>query len=312
MKENIERKNENKNQSSRIWKTIRGLEKELGWLKKEQRACHFFLFHLLTKYPPLANQGTRNAGDINLSGLSEKEYHEKTILHSDTRSNQTNHFFSDQAANMVFANSILNPYSKKMTGNSLHCIVYYLYYACHDNNQRLELISKTTSLWGECRKKYPFPFSWLNSNNKEHCQWLWDEMHKRCIGVPFLARDHIQQWHFIVAAFDNWKGWSMDQQNYLTKKNPKRNPGKLLPHSLYPDRIEPEHKAILLDELKSTWEQKERRARKAKATTVARLTKAAQKKLEFIALAEKITPKDTLNQLINNAFNAAKLKSRQS
>ena len=69
---------------------------------------------------------------------------------------------------------------------------------------------------------------------------------------------------------------------------------------------------ILLEELKNAWEQKERRARRAKEPTAAKLTKAAQKKLEFIAHLEKSTSKDILNDLINNAFNDAKRKSRQS
>lgn len=137
-------------------------------------------------------------------------------------------------------------------------------------------------------------------------------MHKRCIGVPFLARDHIQQWHFIVATFDNWKGWTIAQQAYLTEKNPKRNPGKLLSGGLDPDRTEFEHKTILLDELKNAWEQKERRARRAREPAAAKLTKAAQKKLEFIATLEKTTSKDILNELINNAFNDAKRKFHQS
>ncbi|CDK73159.1 hypothetical protein [Klebsiella pneumoniae IS22] len=43
-----------------------------------------------------------------------------------------------------------------------------------------------------------------------------------------------------------------------------------------------------------------------------KLTKAAQKKLEFIAHVEKTTSKEILNELINNAFNDAKSQSRQS
>lgn len=368
MKERSEKEIENENRSNRKYKTLRGLEKELGWLKKEQRACHFFLFHLIKEYPLWIGLGNKKADGANLSGLSasEREYLDKIIYHSDAPLKQadpdflslssvmpeelerhtdellgikseakdnvsieniqrgsTNLCTKEQVnnnsnvsklppADILFANGIANPHLKDMIKNSLYSIIYHLYYTCQDDEQRLEVIDKTTLLWGACRKRYPFPFAWLNSNNKEHCQWLWDEMHKRCIGVPFLPRDHIQQWHFIVATFDNWKGWTMAQQAYLTEKNPKRNPGKLLSGGLDPDSTEFVHKTILLDELKNAWEQKERRVRRAREPVAARLTKAAQKKLEFIAHLEQTTAKDILNELINNAFNDAKRKSQRS
>ncbi|ECZ6834108.1 hypothetical protein G4E31_004333, partial [Salmonella enterica] len=95
--------------------------------------------------------------------------------------------------------------------------------------------------------------------------------------------------------------------------NKKRNKGKFLGHGIILENgINKNHKDILLDELKSAWEQKERRARRAKEPAAVKLTKAAQKKLEFIAHAEKTTPKEILNELINNAFNDAKNQSRQS
>lgn len=366
MKERSEKEVENENRSSRKHKTLRGLEKELGWLKKEQRACHFFLFHLLTEYPLWTGLGNKKADGTNLSGLSEKECLDKIIFHSDAPLKQADPDFLSLSSDMpeelerhtdellgikseakdnisiedlqrgsvnlctktlvsnnskvsklppagiLFANGIANPHSEEIIKNSLYSIIYILYFTCQDDNQRLKIIDRTTLLWGNCRKRYPFPFSWLNSNNKEHCQWLWNEMHKRCIGIPFLARDHIQQWHFIVATFDNWKGWTTEQQDYLKVKNPKRNPGKLLSGGLDPDKMEYGHKILLLDELKKAWEQKERRARKAREPAAARLTKAAQKKLEFIARLEKTTSKDILNELINDAFNDAKRKSQQS
>lgn len=368
MKEKSEKEIENENRSNRKYKTLRGLEKELRWLKKEQRACHFFLFHLITEYPLWTVPGNKKADGTNLSELSvsEKEFLGKIKFHSDTplkqaepeflplsadileelekridelpsiknetkedifiedsqrgntnlctkeRVNNDSNVSKLPPADILFANGIANPHSEEIIKNSLYSIIYILYFTCQDDNQRLKIIDRITLLWGECRKRYPFPFAWLNSNNKEHCQWLWDEMHKRCIGVPFLARDHIQQWHFLVATFDNWKGWTMIQREYLTEKNPKRNPGKLLSGGLDPDRVEFEHKTILLDELKSAWEQKERRVRRAKEPAAVKLTKAAQKKLEYIAHVEKTIPKEILNELINNAFNDAKSKSRQS
>lgn len=364
MKQNAERPIENENQLRRKYKTVKGLEKELAWLKKEQRACHFFLFHLITENPLWTNLGKRK--DENLRGLSaaDQDLLEKIMSQSDGPLKQADPDFSPLASELpdvlvrhtneklgiktetqestlaekslgantdscnveqinkcisanklppediFFANGLASSHSNEMIKNSLYSIIYYLFFTCRDDVQRLRVIEKITLLWGKVKNRYPSPFSWLNSKNKQHCQWLWDEMHKRCIGIPFLPRDHIQQWHFIVATFDNWKGWTITQQAYLTEKNPKRNPGKLFPASLDSDRTEFEHKMILLDELKSAWEQKERRAKRAKEPVPARLTKAAQKKLEFIALLEGSTSKDILNELINNAFNDAKYRSQ--
>ncbi|EBP2451945.1 hypothetical protein ACI8CA_002012 [Salmonella enterica] len=85
MKEKSEKEIENENRLNRKYKTLRGLEKELGWLKKEQRACHFFLFHLITEYPLWTVPGNKKADGTNLSELSasEKEFLGKIIFHSD-------------------------------------------------------------------------------------------------------------------------------------------------------------------------------------------------------------------------------------
>ncbi|EBM9948697.1 hypothetical protein S576_25435 [Salmonella enterica subsp. enterica serovar Give] len=75
-------------------------------------------------------------------------------------------------------------------------------------------------------------------------------MHKLCIGIPFKYRDQAQQWNFVIATFDNWKGWTTAQEAYLTTTNPKRKPGKFLSGGLDPGKKEIEHKNLLIDELK--------------------------------------------------------------
>ncbi|MFW0852664.1 hypothetical protein ACNYC7_11240 [Morganella morganii] len=349
-------------------KVVKGLVRELSWLKKEQRACHFFLFHLITDFSARAKQGialqVKDSSDLSeqqdwaQSLMSEfdgplqqaeagelppppelpevlipqpghylgiETAHEKTV--SLENSSIVNINFIDgkkvvdsknynniPPVNLIHANGVSNTYSKnsKIIQDSFLSVIDQLRIRYRTNNQILKLISEITALWTEQYNRFPSPFSWLNYKNKDHCQWLWDEMHKRCIGIPFQPRNQTQRWNFVIATFDNWKGWTIPQEEYLTIKNPKRKPGKLLSGGLDPSNKEIGHKMILLEELKNAWEQKERRARRAKEPTAAKLTKAAQKKLEFIAHLEKSTSKDILNDLINNAFNDAKSKSRQS
>ncbi|EOC0043907.1 hypothetical protein ACI0YK_001742 [Cronobacter sakazakii] len=370
MKKNskVSDKNEKKNAYQRKFMVVKGLEKEMLWLKKDQRACHFFLFHLITEFSEWAKHRvvTKSKNDPFLNELSS--WTQSLALQSDDPMHQVdttgfppspelpvelecqinegsdigavsgNITFSDDLnevnanpfdnikvddgksdnkfppVDLMSANGITNSHVNSSTNirNCFFSVIDQLHIRYHSNKQILEIISKITFLWGASFEKFPSPFSWLNSNNKEHCQWLWDEMHKRCVGIPFQPRDHIQQWHFVIATFDNWQGWTLEQQEYLTAKNPKRNPGKLFSGGLEQSKREIEHKMILLDELKKAWDQRERRIRKAKEPVAVKLTKVAQKKLEFIAHTEKTTSKDILNDLIDKAFNDAKRKAQQS
>lgn len=217
------------------------------------------------------------------------------------------------SAELILANGISNARLAKSTiiRNSFYGVIMELSFRHYSNKQTLKLIFEITSMWTVQRKRFPSPFSWLNSKNQSHCQWLWDEMHKRCVGIPFHAKDQTQQWCFIIATFDNWKGWTLAQEEYLQEKNPKRKPGKFLSSGLDPSEREIEHKKLLLDELKKAWDQKERRAKKAKEPAAVRLTKADQKKLQFISGIEGTTSKDILSEMIDNAYNDAKRKARQ-
>ncbi|EEE1152693.1 hypothetical protein CAE49_001953 [Salmonella enterica subsp. enterica serovar Teko] len=345
-------------------KVVKGLEKELKWLKKEQRACHFFLFHLITDFSARAKQGIA-LQVMGSSDLSEQQdwaqslmlqfdgplqqaeagelppppelpevlipqfgdyagietAHKKTVLLENSSIVNSNFVDGKKAVDskisnnlppvdLIHANGVSNTYSKNSTNiqDSFYSVIEQLRLRYSTNNQILKLISEITALWAEQYNRFPSPFSWLNYKNKDHCQWLWDEMHKRCIGIPFQPRNQTQRWNFVVATFYNWKGWTIPQEEYLTIKNPKRKPGKLLSGGLDPSNKEIGHKMILLEELKKAWDQKERRAKNAKKPAVAKLTKADQKKLEFIADIEKTTSKDILNNLIENAFNETKIK----
>ena len=359
---------ENDNQYPSGFNQIKGLMKEMAWLRKNPRACHFFLFYLITEFSEWAEQNVRpeDESGSDISKLQEwyqsiesqfngplrqaeakelppgPELPEALIPQFnnnygiETRNENSAHLTDSLMENssscddkkagdsktdcklppvdLMHANGVSNARLKNSINirNSFLSVIQQLYIRNLPHTQMLKLILYITSLWTTQSNKFPAPFSWLNSKNKDHCQWLWDEMHKRCIGIPFKYREQAQQWNFVIATFDNWKGWTIAQEAYLTTTNPKRKPGKFLSGGLDPGKKEIEHKKLLLDELKKAWDQKERRAKKAKEPTVVKLTKAAQKKLEFIAHQEKTTSKDILNELIDNAFNDAKRKSQQS
>lgn len=364
-KTEVSDKTENENRYQRKFRVVKGLEKEMAWLKKDHRACHFFLFHLTIEFSGWAERSSVKQNN-NDTALSEPQSGWGTLaLTPDSHLYQTdasffspsqdlpvelerqinegldvgvvseNNKISDDSgevnsdlvdnkivggcksnnkfppADLISANGVTNSKIKDSINirNSFFSVIEQLLLRYNSDRDILKIISDITSLWGMQFKGFPSPFSWLNSKNKEHCQWLWDEMHKRCVGIPFQPRDHIQQWHFIIATFDNWKGWTIEQLDYLTEKNPKRNPDKLFSDRQGSSKKEIEHKTVLLDELKKAWDQRERRARRVKDPIAARLTKAAQKKLEFIASIEKTTSKDILNQLIDNAFHEAKRKA---
>ncbi len=58
-----------------------------------------------------------------------------------------------------------------------------------------------------------------------------------------------QKYWFACATFDNWEGWNEQQVQFLLESNPRRNRAKFTQASFQAPRIQ--HKAILLDELKS-------------------------------------------------------------
>lgn len=57
---------------------------------------------------------------------------------------------------------------------------------------------------------------------------------------------------------------------------------------------------------------KGKKSQKSEGTSRCEVDQSGSKKLEYIAHVEKTIPKEILNELINNAFNDAKSKSRQS
>ncbi|EFD6878070.1 hypothetical protein FYA27_21775, partial [Escherichia coli] len=65
-------KSENENRYQRKFRVVKGLEKEMAWLKKDHRACHFFLFHLTTEFSGWAER-SRVKQNNNDTALSEPQ-----------------------------------------------------------------------------------------------------------------------------------------------------------------------------------------------------------------------------------------------
>ena len=86
-------------------------------------------------------------------------------------------------------------------------------------------------------------------------------MQVRCVGTPLNPLTPEQKYWFACATFDNWEGWNEQQVQFLLESNPRRNRAKFTQVSFQAPRIQ--HKAILLDELKSAREQQKRRDERA-------------------------------------------------
>lgn len=69
------------------------------------------------------------------------------------------------------------------------------------------------------------------------------------VGTPLNPLTPEQKYWFACATFDNWEGWNEQQVQFLLESNPRRNRAKFTQASFQAPRIQ--HKAILLDELKS-------------------------------------------------------------
>lgn len=99
---------------------------------------------------------------------------------------------------------------------------------------------------------------------------------------------------------DNWEGWNEQQVQFLLESNPRRNRAKFTQASFQAPRIQ--HKAILLDELKSAREQQKRRDERADGSVPLKLSGKIHKQLESIARSRGVLPKKLLNEMIEQAY----------
>ncbi|HGE5586765.1 TPA: hypothetical protein ACGGDL_004925, partial [Escherichia coli] len=129
----------------------------------------------------------------------------------------------------------------------------------------------------------------------------------RCVGTPLNPLTPEQKYWFACATFDNWEGWNEQQIQFLLKSNPRRNRAKFTV-TFGPPWIQ--HKAILLDELKSAREQQKRRDERADGSVPLKLSGKIHKHLESIARSRGIPPKKLLNEMIEQAYQDSVVNSR--
>lgn len=165
-------------------------------------------------------------------------------------------------------------------------------------NSRDEVIKEVVSAWANASNQFPNAFSWLDKNNEKQCQWVWEQMRKKYISIDTKPISCEQRYHFIIAIFDNWKGWSDEQLGYL-KENKRRKDGKLISHGLG-NASALSHKEILLEELGKAWEQKSRRKKNKDTASPLKLNKIYQKRLNQIAEDKSMTLDEALKCLIDN------------
>ncbi|HAH8273269.1 TPA: hypothetical protein U0S22_004935, partial [Escherichia coli] len=101
--------------------------------------------------------------------------------------------------------------------------------------------------------------------------------------------------------FDNWEGWNEQQVQFLLESNPRRNRAKFAINSFQTLGVK-QHKAVLLDELKSAREQQKRRDERADGSVPLKLSGKIHKQLESVARSRGVPPKKLLNEMIEQAY----------
>lgn len=161
-----------------------------------------------------------------------------------------------------------------------------------------QAITEVMGAWANASNQFPRAFSWLDKNNEEQCLWVWEQMRKKYISIDTKPISCEQRYHFIIAIFDNWTGWSDEQLGYL-KENKRRKNGKLISHGLGNTGVL-SHKEILLVELSKAWEQKSRRKKIKETSPPLKLNKLYQKRLGQIAESKSMTLDEALKCLIDS------------
>ncbi|MBS9456288.1 hypothetical protein [Klebsiella pneumoniae] len=284
----------------------------LKWLRKNPRVMHFFLFRLLAnKNLALVNTSIRtkldmpqlnvhtpdvvmspqntvkinNKGEINLQDL-DINLQDLDLNFSPPKCEQANGLDFSRITNT----DVIPDVMEKIIDTILK-----MYRSTRLADQT---ITEVMGTWANVSNQFPRAFSWLDKNNEEQCLWVWEQMRKKYISIDTKPISCEQRYHFIIAIFDNWKGWSDEQLGYL-KENKRRKNEKLISHGLGNASIL-SHKEILLEELGKAWEQKSRRKKIKDTAPPLKLNKTYQKKLSQIAESKSMTLDEALKCIIDN------------
>lgn len=284
----------------------------LKWLRTNPRARHFFLFHLLTKKTvALASANIRTLPDV-----PQFHVHDPEVVMSPQNMGEMNNKSEiniqdldlylqeldinlvlpkcDQANGLDFSR-IKNTDVIPDVMEKIIDVILKMYQSARLADQ---VITEVVVAWANASNQFPSAFSWLDKNNEEQCLWVWEQMRKKFISIDTKPISCEQRYHFIIAIFDNWKGWSDRQLGYL-KENKRRKDGKFISHGLG-NTGALSHKEILLEELSKAWEQKSRRKKIKDTSPPLKLNKLYQKRLSQIAESKSMTLDEALKCLIDN------------
>ncbi|HBK4768288.1 hypothetical protein [Klebsiella grimontii] len=293
-------------------KKTQRLASRLKWLRTNPRARHFFLFHLLTKKTvALASANIRTTPDV-----PKLHVHDPKVVMSPQNTGEMNNKSEiniqdldldleeldislvlpkcDQANGLDFSR-ITNTDVIPDVMEKIIDVILNMYQSPRLADQ---VITEVVVAWANASNQFPSAFSWLDKDNEEQCLWVWEQMRKKYISIDTKPISCEQRYHFIIAVFDNWKGWSNEQLGYL-KKNKRRKGEKLISHGLG-SASSLNHKEILLEELGKAWEQKSRRKKIKDTAPPLKLNKLYQKKLSQIAESKSMTLDEALKCLIDN------------
>lgn len=293
-------------------KKTQRLASRLKWLRTNPRARHFFLFHLLTKKTvALASANIRTTPDE-----LKLHVHDPKVVMSPQNTGEMNNKSEiniqdldlgfdeldislvlpkcDQANGLDFSR-ITNTDVIPDVMEKIIDVILNMYRSLRLADQA---ITEVVVAWANASNQFPSAFSWLDKDNEEQCLWVWEQMRKKYISIDTKPISCEQRYHFIIAIFDNWKGWSNEQLAYL-KENKRRKGEKLISHGLG-SASSLNHKEILLEELGKAWEQKSRRKKIKNTVPPLKLNKLYQKKLSQIAESKSITLDEALKCLIDS------------
>ena len=293
-------------------KKTQRLASRLKWLRTNPRARHFFLFHLLTKKTvALASANIRTTPDV-----LKLHVHDPKVVMSPQNTGEMNNKSEiniqdldlgfdeldislvlpkcDQANGLDFSR-ITNTDVIPDVMEKIIDVILNMYRSLRLADQA---ITEVVVAWANASNQFPSAFSWLDKDNEEQCLWVWEQMRKKYISIDTKPISCEQRYHFIIAIFDNWKGWSNEQLAYL-KENKRRKGEKLISHGLG-SASSLNHKEILLEELGKAWEQKSRRKKIKNTVPPLKLNKLYQKKLSQIAESKSITLDEALKCLIDS------------
>lgn len=293
-------------------KKTQRLASRLKWLRTNPRARHFFLFHLLTKKTvALASANIRTTPDV-----LKLHVHDPKVVMSPQNTGEMNNKSEINIQDLDLGLeeldiSLVLPKCEQANGldfsritntdvipDVMEKIIDTILNMYRSTRLADQAITEVMGTWANASNQFPRAFSWLDKNNEEQCLWVWEQMRKKYISIDTKPISCEQRYHFIIAIFDNWQGWSDRQLGYL-KENKRRKDGKFISHGLG-NTGTLSHKEILLEELSKAWEQKSRRKKIKDTSPPLKLNKLYQKRLSQIAESKSMTLDDVLKCLIDN------------